>query len=310
MNIAVVFPGQGSQSVGMLDQFSAEFPVVEETFQQANNVLAYDLWDIVKSGPDDKLNQTEITQPAMLAADIAIMRVLQQQCTIQPVALAGHSLGEYAALVAAEAMEFEDAIKLVALRGKLMQSAVPQGEGAMAAIIGLADSDIVQACEQASAEVGKPVEAVNFNSPGQVVIAGATAAVDKAGELCKAAGAKRALPLPVSVPSHSSLMKPAAEELAVALQAVSIKAPAINVIHNVDAATHNSADEIRQALAAQLHQPVQWVKTVEQLAGNADLILECGPGKVLTGLCKRINKTVVAHALATPDSMQKMLGDL
>ena len=213
MNIVVVFPGQGSQSIGMLADYAADWPSVEETFQQASDALGYDTWDIVCNGPAEKINQTEITQPIMLAADIAVMRVMQQQCMLTPMVFAGHSLGEYAALVAAESIDFVDAIKLVSKRGQLMQSAVPAGEGAMAAIIGLMDEPIINICEKVTAEVGKPVEAVNFNSPGQVVIAGATEAVNVAIEQLKEEGAKRALPLPVSVPSHSSLMKPAADEL-------------------------------------------------------------------------------------------------
>ena len=220
MNIVVVFPGQGSQSIGMLSDYAETWPQIEETFQQASDVLGYDCWDIVCNGPLEKLNKTEITQPIMLAADIAVMRVMAQQCMIMPMVFAGHSLGEYAALVAAEAIDFQDAIKLVSKRGQLMQAAVPEGEGAMAAIIGLNDDPIIHICEQVSSELGQPVEAVNFNSPGQVVIAGTTAAVNKAMELLLEEGAKRALPLPVGVPSHSSLMKTAADELAVYLKDV------------------------------------------------------------------------------------------
>ncbi|MDT8283504.1 MAG: ACP S-malonyltransferase, partial [Gammaproteobacteria bacterium] len=210
MDIVVVFPGQGSQSIGMLSDYAQAWPEIEQTFQQASDVLGYDTWDIVCNGPLDKLNQTEITQPIMLAADIAVMRVMAQQCMLTPMVFAGHSLGEYAALVAAESLDYIDAIKLVAKRGQLMQSAVAEGEGAMAAIIGLNDDQVINICEQVSSEMGSPVEAVNFNSPGQVVIAGATAAVNKAMELLIEEGAKRAIPLPVSVPSHSALMKPAA----------------------------------------------------------------------------------------------------
>ncbi len=307
MNIAVVFPGQGSQSVGMLTDYAVNWPIVKQTFEQASDALGYDLWDIVANGPEDKLNQTEITQPAMLAADMAIGRILSEQCMLKPFVLAGHSLGEYAALVGADAIDFSDAIKLVSLRGKLMQQAVPAGEGAMAAIIGLADLQIIEACEQATEQTGKPAEAVNFNSPGQVVIAGATEAVEKAIELCKEAGAKRAMPLPVSVPSHSSLMKPAADKLAEALKDVDIKSPEIDVLHNVDAKSHSKPDDIRDALAKQLYNPVRWVQTVEIIADSADAIVECGPGKVLTGLAKRIAKDIPSYSLSTQAGMDKFL---
>ncbi len=308
MNIAVLFPGQGSQSVGMLSAYTEDWPQVVDTFKEASDVLGYDLWDVVSNGPVEKLNQTEITQPAVLAADIAVMRVMQQQCMLKPFVFAGHSLGEYAALVAANAIEFTDAIKLVAERGRLMQSAVPEGEGAMAAILNLADNQIIQICEDVSNETGEVVEAVNFNSPGQVVIAGNTAAVDKAIEVCKEEGAKRALKLPVSVPSHSSLMKPAAEKLAESLKAVTIKTPEIQVIHNVDAKSHDEPDAIRDALTKQLYNPVRWVQTAKIVGSAADdAIVECGPGKVLSGLSRRITKDVPAFALDTPASMEKFL---
>lgn len=225
MDIAVVFPGQGSQSIGMLADYAETWPQIEETFKQASDAIGFDCWDIVCNGPIEKINKTEITQPIMLAADIAVMRVMAEQCMLIPFVYAGHSLGEYAALVAAESLDFVDAIKLVYKRGQLMQAAVPEGEGAMAAIIGLSDDPIIQICAQVSEETGAPVEPVNFNSPGQVVIAGATASVNIAMEKLKEAGAKRALPLPVSVPSHSSLMKPAADQLADYLTGVTIKKP-------------------------------------------------------------------------------------
>ncbi|VAW52919.1 Malonyl CoA-acyl carrier protein transacylase [hydrothermal vent metagenome] len=307
MNIVVVFPGQGSQSVGMLADYAETWPQIEETFKQASNVLGYDCWDIVCNGPTEKINKTEITQPIMLAADIAVMRVMAQQCMLTPMVFAGHSLGEYAALVAAESINFEDAIKLVAKRGQLMQAAVPEGEGAMAAIIGLTDEPIIKICEQVSSDIGAPVEAVNFNSPGQVVIAGATAAVNKAMALLKEAGAKRALPLPVSVPSHSSLMKPAADELSEYLKTVNISTPKIQVIHNVDAKLHDDPDAIREALAKQLYNPVQWTHTVQIIADSADVVVECGPGKVLGGLTRRINKDVKSFSLDSIASMDKFL---
>ena len=307
MKLAIVFPGQGSQSVGMLKEFTDAWPIVEETFRQASDALGYDLWDIVQNGPADKLNQTAITQPAMLAADVCVMRILSERSSLEPIVLAGHSLGEYAALVAAGSLGFEDAVKLVSLRGQLMQDAVPEGEGAMAAIIGLDDEVIISTCAAAAAEAGAPVEAVNFNSPGQVVIAGAAGAVKTAIEKLKAAGAKRAMPLPVSVPSHSSLMEPAAQKLAEALEEVSIQTPSLAVIQNVSAESYTSPEDIKQALAKQLHNPVQWVKTMSLIASEADAVLECGPGKVLTGLSKRIAKDLPAHALGMPDSMQAFL---
>jgi [acyl-carrier-protein] S-malonyltransferase len=310
MNIVVVFPGQGSQSIGMLSDYAETWPQIEETFKQASDVLGYDCWDIVCNGPAEKINKTEITQPVMLAADIAVLRVMAQQCMLMPMVFAGHSLGEYAALVAAEALDFEDAIKLVAKRGQLMQAAVPEGKGAMSAIIGLNDDAIIQICEQVSKDLGEPVEAVNFNSPGQVVIAGATDAVNKAMELLKEEGAKRALPLPVSVPSHSSLMKPAADELAEYLKGVSINKPKIQVIHNVDAKSHDEPDAIREALVKQLYKPVQWTHTIQIITDGADAVVECGPGKVLGGLTRRINKEVKSYSLDSMAQMQKFLDSM
>jgi [acyl-carrier-protein] S-malonyltransferase len=307
MNIVVVFPGQGSQSIGMLSDYAEEWPQVQETFKQASDVLGYDCWDIVCNGPAEKINQTEITQPVMLAADIAVMRVMQQQCMLTPMVFAGHSLGEYAALVAAQSLDFEDAIKLVSKRGQLMQAAVPEGEGAMAAIIGLPDDPIITICEQVTADMGKPVEAVNFNSPGQVVIAGATEAVNVAMERLKEEGAKRALPLPVSVPSHSSLMKPAADQLAEYMKDINIEKPKIQVIHNVDAKSHDEPDAIRDALVKQLYNPVQWTHTIQIISDGADVVVECGPGRVLGGLTRRINAEVKSFSLDTTASMDKFL---
>lgn len=308
MNISVVFPGQGSQSVGMLSDYTEDWPVVKQTFEQASNVLGYDLWDIVSNGPEEKLNQTEITQPAMLAADVAIMRVMSEQCMLKPFVLAGHSLGEYAALVAADAIEYTDAIALVAERGRLMQAAVPEGVGAMAAILGLSDDEIILTCKTIASKSGEVVEPVNFNSHGQIVIAGNKAAVEQAIESLKEAGAKRAMLLPVSVPSHSSLMKPAAEQLAEKLKQVKISTPAIQVIHNVDAKSHDEPDAIREALTKQLYNPVRWVQTMEIITEAADdAVVECGPGKVLAGLSKRINGDVPTYTLSTHAGMQKFL---
>ncbi len=294
---AMVFPGQGSQSVGMLAELAAEFPIVEETFQQASEVLGYDLWQLVQHGPAEALNKTWQTQPALLTASVAIFRVWQQQYPdLKPAVLAGHSLGEYSALVCAGAMDFQDAVKLVELRGKLMQQAVPEGSGAMYAIIGLDNESIITACKEA--EQGEVVSAVNFNSPGQVVIAGAKAAVERAAAACKAAGAKRALPLAVSVPSHCALMKPAADQLAVSLESVAVKVPTIPVINNVDVKTESETKEIRTALVRQLYSPVRWTETVEKMAQSGiEVLIEIGPNKVLTGLTPRIVKTLQALAV-------------
>ena len=309
-NIAVVFPGQGSQSVGMLKEYAETWNQVEETYKQASEVLGYDLWDIVCNGPEEKLNQTEITQPAMLAADVSVMRIMREQCMTTPYALAGHSLGEYAALVGANVLDYQDAIKLVAERGRLMQNAVPEGVGAMAAIIGLSDDQVLLACAAASAETGKPVEAVNFNSPGQIVIAGATEAVDDAIKLLTEEGAKRALKLPVSVPSHSSLMKPAADEMAKLLETVTFNKPDVQVIHNYDARSHDDPDSIRQALTKQIYNPVRWTETIKIIKEDADAIIECGPGRVLAGLTRRIDKEIKSFALDSPTSMQKFLDSM
>lgn len=309
-NIAVVFPGQGSQSVGMLKEYAETWNEVEDTYKQASEVLGYDLWDIVCNGPEEKLNQTEITQPAMLAADVSVMRIMRELCMTTPYALAGHSLGEYAALVGANVLDYQDAIKLVAERGRLMQNAVPEGVGAMAAIIGLSDDQVLLACAAASAETGKPVEAVNFNSPGQIVIAGATEAVDDAIKLLTEEGAKRALKLPVSVPSHSSLMKPAADEMAKLLETVTFNKPDVQVIHNYDAKSHDEPDAIRQALTKQIYNPVRWTETIKIIREDADAIIECGPGRVLAGLTRRIDKEVKSFALDSPASMQKFLDSM
>lgn len=285
---AMVFPGQGSQSVGMLSELAQQFPIVEQTFKQASEVLGYDLWQLVQQGPAEELNKTWQTQPALLAASVAIYRVWQEQYPhLQPAVMAGHSLGEYSALVCAGAMDFQDAVKLVELRGKLMQQAVPEGTGAMYAIIGLGNDEIIKACEES--EQGDVVSAVNFNSPGQVVIAGAKSAVERAAAACKEAGAKRALPLAVSVPSHCALMKPAADQLAVSLESIAVKTPIIAVINNVDVKTESDSTAIRNALVRQLYSPVRWTESVEKMAATGvEILLEIGPNKVLSGLAKRI----------------------
>lgn len=305
---AMVFPGQGSQSVGMLADLAQQFPIVEQTFAEASAVLGYDLWALVLQGPAEELNKTWQTQPALLTASVAIWRVWQEKNGVMPVVMAGHSLGEYSALVCAGVMDFKDAVRLVELRGKLMQEAVPEGTGAMAAIIGLDNDSIATACAE-SAE-GQVVAPVNFNSPGQVVIAGNKEAVERAGAACKAAGAKRALPLPVSVPSHCALMKPAADKLAVALQEITFNAPRIPVINNVDVAAESDADAIRSALVRQLYSPVRWTETVESMSAQGVAhLLEMGPGKVLTGLTKRIVDSMTAAAVNDVASLTAALGE-
>lgn len=304
---AFVFPGQGSQTVGMLTELAATYPLVEETFREASDALGYDLWQLVSQGPAEELNKTWQTQPALLAASVAIYRVWQQQGGEQPVLMAGHSLGEYSALVCAGVLNFADAVKLVELRGKLMQEAVPEGTGAMQAIIGLDDAAIRKACEESAQ--GQVVSPVNFNSPGQVVIAGNKEAVERAGAACKAAGAKRALPLPVSVPSHCALMKPAADKLAVALESITFNAPAVQVINNVDVKAETDAAAIRHALVRQLYSPVRWTESVEAMAAQGvTQLLEMGPGKVLTGLTKRIVDTLTAAAVNDTASLAAALG--
>lgn len=296
---AFVFPGQGSQATGMLTEIVSQFPLARDTFQQASQVLGYDLWELVRYGPAEELNKTWRTQPALLTASVAIWRVWLQQGGGMPIFMAGHSLGEYSALVCAGALEFGDAVKLVELRGRLMQEAVPQGVGAMAAVIGLDDAAVVAACHETAGD--QVVAAVNFNSPGQVVIAGHKSAVDRAGAACKVAGARRILPLSVSVPSHCLLMRPAAQKLAQQLEQVEISVPKIPVIHNVDVSCKTDAGAIRDALVCQLYYPVQWTKIVEFMAAKSvTRLYEAGPGKVLTGLAKRIVADL--EALAVNDS--------
>ena len=285
---AMVFPGQGSQTVGMLAELAGDYQIVQETFKQASETLGYDLWQLVQEGSAEELNKTWQTQPALLTASVAVYRVWQQKYPeLKPEVMAGHSLGEYSALVCAGVLDFQDAVKLVELRGKLMQQAVPEGTGAMYAIIGLDNEAIINACKQA--EQSEVVSAVNFNSPGQVVIAGAKAAVERAAALCKEAGAKRALPLAVSVPSHCTLMKPAADQLSVSLESITLKAPTVSVLNNVDVKAESDADTIRNALVRQLYSPVRWTETVEKMShSGVEVLVEIGPGKVLNGLTKRI----------------------
>lgn len=299
MKLAFVFPGQGSQAVGMLADLSREHAQVKATFGEASQTLGYDLWQVVEQGPEAKLNETQITQPAMLAAGVAVWRVWLANNGTRPSVMAGHSLGEYTALVCAEAVTFADAVKLVSDRGRFMQEAVPAGQGGMAAILGLEDEAVRQLCRQAAE--GEVLDAVNFNSPGQVVIAGSAAAVARAVAQSKAAGAKRAVLLPVSVPSHSALMHPAAERMAERLKQVDIRAPKVPIIHNAHVQPETDADAIRQALVRQIESPVRWVETIQKIAADgANKLIECGPGKVLVGLNKRIVKT--AETLPVYDS--------
>ena len=307
---AMVFPGQGSQTVGMLAELASDYPIVQETFKQASEVLGYDLWQLVQEGPAEELNKTWQTQPALLTASVAVYRVWQQKYPeLKPEVMAGHSLGEYSALVCAGVLDFQDAVKLVELRGKLMQQAVPEGTGAMYAIIGLDNDAIINACKQA--EQGEVVSAVNFNSPGQVVIAGAKAAVERAAALCKEAGAKRALPLAVSVPSHCALMKPAADQLSVSLESITLKEAGVSVLNNVDVKNEIEADAIRNALVRQLYSPVRWTETVEKMAQNGvEVLVEVGPGKVLNGLTKRIVDSLQAvsvNDVKSLDSVEEVL---
>ncbi len=304
--IAFVFPGQGSQSVGMLNALAESYPLVRQTFDEASDAVDVDLWALASNGPAEDLNQTFNTQPAMLAAGVAVWRVWRQLQGASPEMMAGHSLGEYTALVCAGSMAFKDAASLVAERGRLMQQAVPQGEGAMAAILGLDDDQVRTLCDQAAA--GDVVEAVNYNSPGQVVIAGSAVAVERAMELAKEAGARRTIALPVSVPSHCALMKPAAKKLQLKLADVTIETPRITVIHNVSVSSESDAEVIRQRLVEQLHAPVRWVETVQKMqADGIGMLVEAGPGKVLTGLARRIDRKLNAVALFEPRGFDDLL---
>jgi [acyl-carrier-protein] S-malonyltransferase len=311
-SFAYVFPGQGSQSLGMMTAWEDHQPTVTEVFEEGSNALGYDLWSVITDGPVEHLNQTEITQPAMLCAGVASWRIASSQAGMPGAAMmAGHSLGEYSALVCAGSLQLSDTVKLVAQRGQLMQSAVELGAGAMAAIIGLDDEVVMEACNRVTTGV---VEAVNFNAPGQVVIAGDTSAVEAAMTHAKELGAKRALPLPVSVPSHCSLMRNAAEQLALELETLEIKMPAVPVVHNQSAAVASSTAEIIERLTLQLYQPVKWVASVQamQQRGITGLI-ECGPGKVLSGLTRRIEKSLQAFAVfdaASLNATQQSVGEL
>lgn len=299
--LAFVFPGQGSQSLGMLAELGAQQHVIIDTFAEASAALGYDLWALTQQGPEEQLNQTDKTQPAILAASVALWRLWQAEGGPRPAFVAGHSLGEYSALVAAGSLPFADAVKLVELRGQLMQQAVPAGQGGMAAILGLEDADVLAACAEAAQ--GEVVSAVNFNAPGQVVIAGSAAAVERAIEACKAKGAKRAMALPVSVPSHCDLMRPAAERFAASVEAIAWQAPQIPLVQNVSAAVVADLDALKRDLLAQLYSPVRWVESMVALGDRGvTSLVECGPGKVLSGLNKRCVKGVSTYNLDTPEA--------
>lgn len=305
-NLAFVFPGQGSQKIGMLADLAANYPIVIQTFAEASQVLGYDLWDLVQNGAQEDINLTERTQPLLLTASVAVWRVWQAKNGVQPALVSGHSLGEWSALVCAGVVAFADAVKLVQQRGKFMQEAVPAGQGAMFAIIGLDDALIIEACKKA--EQGEVVSAVNFNSPGQVVIAGTAAAVERAGALCKEAGAKRALPLPVSAPFHTSLMRPAADRLAEQIAATVFKAPQIPVVHNVTAQTESNPEKIKALMIEQIYSAVRWVECVNTMsAAGIKTTIECGPGKVLSGLNKRINSELTTLSVEKPEEVDSVL---
>ncbi len=300
-SLAFVFPGQGSQSLGMLAEHGAQQKLVLDTFAEASDALGYDLWALTQTGPEETLNQTDKTQPAILAASIALWRVWLAESGARPAFVAGHSLGEYSALVAAGSLGFADAVKLVERRGQLMQKAVPAGQGGMAAILGLEDADVLAACAEAAQ--GDVVSAVNFNAPGQVVIAGSAAAVERAIEACKARGAKRAMPLPVSVPSHCALMRPAAEQFAESVTAIDWQAPQIALVQNVSAAVVDDLEVLKRDLLAQLYNPVRWVESIVRLSESGVTgLVECGPGRVLSGLNKRCVKGINTYNLDTPDA--------
>lgn len=305
--IALVFPGQGSQAVGMLAEHAAVHPIIQETFDRASGVLGYDLWQLAQHGHEAQLNSTEYAQPALLAAGFALWRLWQEVGGLKPALLAGHSLGEYTALVCAEALSFEDGVQLVRTRGRIMQEAVPVGKGAMAAIVGLDEAQVIAICEQASA--GEVLQPANYNSVGQIVVAGEMAAVQRAIELAKELRAKIAKLLPVSIPSHCLLMRDAALRLQEQLAEINFVAPKIPVIHNADVASYTDVSKIKDALVRQLYSPVRWVETVRMLQSSGiEGIFECGPGKVLNGLNKRIViDRVVTDILGLPQNLQHVL---
>lgn len=304
---AFIFPGQGSQSIGMLFALAENYSLVSDIFNRASDALGYDLWDLIQNGPHEKLNQTEFTQAAMLASDVAIFEVIQKSKLIVPSYMAGHSLGEYAALVCAGSLTLEDASKLVATRGRLMQEHVPLGEGAMAAIIGMSNEDVSNLCIKASSE-HNDVTPANYNAPGQVVVAGHSQAVEHVVTLAQENGARMATIIPVSVPCHCALLKKAAEAFENDLKNTPFKSPQFNVISNVDLSIYQSPEQIRQLLKQQLYSPVRWVETIQLMKDNGvEQVIESGPGKVLTGLVKRIDKTIKGHAVNDPSSLKKAL---
>lgn len=307
--LGIVFPGQGSQSIGMLKALADAYPQVESTFAEASDALGYDLWALCQDGPEERLNATEQTQPAMLAAGVAVWRVWQAAGGPAPGVAAGHSLGEYSALVAAGAVDFATAARLVRSRGRFMQEAVPRGEGAIAAVLGLDDATVVRCCAAVSGDGARGIAAaVNFNAPGQVVIAGHAPAVAAALDALREAGAKKAVPLPMSVPVHCELMRPAAARLGAELEAAALTTPAFPILHNADIAAHDSAGEIIAALRAQLHTPVRWTATVQALRDRgATLMVECGPGRVLAGLARRIDRDVRCLPVHDPQSLDTAL---
>jgi len=308
-NFGFVFPGQGSQKIGMLGDLAERYTTIQETFAEASEALGMDLWEICQHDPDDILNQTHITQPALLTASVAIWRLWQSMASSRPSIIAGHSLGEYSALVCAEVLKLSDAVRLVNKRGQYMQQAVPTGTGAMAAIVGLEDAQVRAACTESAN--GQVVSAANFNSPGQVVIAGHTEAVQRAMEACKAAGAKRALLLNVSVPSHCALMEPAAKLLATDLEAIDFGPATIPVVQNVNAKIASDAESIKQNLLAQLHQPVLWVDCVRMMyRSDIRVLMECGPGRVLCGLIKRIEPEIRCFGSDDSQNLEQMCEEI
>jgi len=309
MTHAFVFPGQGSQAIGMLSDLSTKFPIVKQTFEEASEVLGYDLWRLCQSGPEKSLNQTEKTQPALLAGSVAVWRVWQDQGGEAPELMAGHSFGEYSALVCAEAIRFEDGVRLAQLRGQFMQKANPKGSGAVAAILGLSDEEVERICQDS--EQGDVVAPANFNAPGQVVIAGHREAVERAILQAEENKAKRVILLPITVPVHTILMKPAAERMAESLEKVTISMPKIPVIHNVDADIKEDVDSIRNALVKQLYNPVEWTETVRRMAEEGMIfVFECGHGKVLSGLNKRIARNLKASPIMDIKTLEQALSTL
>ena len=309
MNLAYLYPGQGSQSIGMVSELASSYSEIRQTFEHGSDILKQNLWKIVEEGPEEELNRTENTQPIMLCASTAIWKIWSSQFTAVPNMSAGHSFGEYSALVAARSLDFESALPLAKFRGQVMQEAVPEGQGAMAAILGLDNEKLAHACEQSAQ--GQIVQPVNYNAPGQTVIAGDSDAVKRAVDAAKSAGAKRAVILPLSVPSHSSLMKPAAEKLRDYLNAVTMSPPQIDVIQNVDVNAYATNSEIKDALYRQLFNPVRWVETIQFMIGQGiSAFIELGPGKVLMGLCKRIDRKVPCYCVHDVNSLEKTMEDL